>query len=106
VDGGSEVMAQLQKLNAQLADMRQQIEALTAVVGELREGRQPHDPLLDARAIWEYLGRGRTWFYDARKVGTIPPPDKGIGGRGGERWHRSSIDRAMRIQANGRSRHG
>lgn len=103
---GSALLAELRTLNVQVAELSERLDALTTLVGELRAGRQPHDPLLTSRDIWEYLGRGRSWFYDARKSGAVPPPDKVIGGRGGERWHRSSIDRAMRIQAHGGARHG
>ena len=102
----SDVMALLQELSVQLVDMQQHLHTLTATVAELRDGRQPHDPLLGARDIWGYLGRGRSWFYEARKNGNIPPPDRTVGGRGGERWHRSTIDKAMQARSNGRVCHG
>lgn len=98
----SEVMDQLRLVSRQLVDLQQQVADLADVVGELRAGRQPHDSLLGARDIWEYVGRGRSWFYEARKKGLIPTPDGALGDRGGERWRRSTIDQAMAIQAKGR----
>ena len=55
----SEVMDQRRLVSRQLVDLQQQVDDLAGVVGELRAGRQPHDPLLGARDIWEYVGRGR-----------------------------------------------
>ncbi len=100
---GSEVLDQLQAMSIDLAALQHQMRSLTTIIEELRDdGRQPHDPLLGARDIWRYVGRGRSWFYDAKKKGIIPPPDSALGDRGGERWLRSTIDQAMAIQSNGR----
>ncbi len=91
----------------ELAEIRDSISVLhdllrevSETVKDLRAGRTPHDPLLSAKDVWAYVRRSSSWFYDAKTNGTLPPPDRVLDGRGGERWHQSTIDRAMR-RANG-----